>query len=193
MAEKKSFVLKRLRFKPNQTVFDEGDEAKEAYLILKGAVDIRIGVHGGHPYSLGKQKRGDIIGEMALFDDQPRMATAVAVEKTRVLAISRKEFRRRLNSMDPAMRGVALLMVKRMRQMARDLVVRKEELNLSGWRPPKTPKITAKKTAEKTKPPKAEDRKKAKMTAKKGKAGLKENWTETKDQEKLKLKLMKEM
>ncbi len=45
-------------------------------------------------------KRGDLLGEMALIDDQPRSASAVALEPTRCLLITRNSFQT-LTQKDP--------------------------------------------------------------------------------------------
>ena len=97
-------------------------------------MEIRKGIHGDYPLILATRVKGDIIGEMALFDDHPHMATAVAVERTEVLAISRRAFRRQVDHMDPAMKGIVILLVKRLRQMADDLMLRKNEVNWANWR-----------------------------------------------------------
>lgn len=78
--------------------------------------------------------KGEVIGELALFDDHPHVATATATEETTVTTISGDEFRRRLESMDPIMKGVVTILVKRFRQMAADLVTKKDHVNWSDWR-----------------------------------------------------------
>jgi CRP-like cAMP-binding protein len=126
--------FKHLTFEARNVLFEEGEQGEAAYLIREGAVEIRKGIHGDYPLILATRVKGDIIGEMALFDDHPHMATAVAVERTEVLAISRREFRRRVDEMDPAMKGIVILLVKRLRQMADDLMLGKTEVNWANWR-----------------------------------------------------------
>ena len=75
-----------------------------------------------------------MIGEMALFDNKPHMASAIALEENVVNAMSRDEFRRRLEEMDPAMRGILKLMVQRVREMADDLMKDPPEVNWADWR-----------------------------------------------------------
>ncbi len=61
-------------------------------------------------------------GGKALFDNKPHMANALAVEETVVNAMSRDEFQKRLEGMDPVMRGVVNMMVERSREMAEELM-----------------------------------------------------------------------
>ena len=97
-------------------------------------MEIRKGIHGNYPLTLATRVKGDVIGEMPMFDDHPHMATAVASERTEVLAISRRAFRRQVDHMDPAMKGIVILLVNRLCQMADDLMLRKNEVNWANWR-----------------------------------------------------------
>ncbi len=116
-----SKAFRRVNFTPNQLIFDEGETSDEAYLIRSGKVEIRIGVRSDAPRVLAVIGKGQVFGEMALFDNRPRVAAAVAVEPTEATAIARDEFQQRVADMDPAIRGVVLLMVERMRGMVEDV------------------------------------------------------------------------
>lgn len=62
-----------------QTIFREGEPGRELFVIKSGAVEIRTGNR-----LLETLHEDEIFGEMALIDDSPRSATAVA--KTEVVA-----------------------------------------------------------------------------------------------------------
>ena len=124
----------RLTFQEGDHLTKEGDLGNATYVILKGKVEILIGRLNKNPQLLATRGPGDVIGEMALFDGQAHMATAMAVEKTVVNAMSRDEFRRRIEDMDPVMRGIMLLMVTRLREMADDLLQGDSEVNWGNWR-----------------------------------------------------------
>ena len=119
MDESKAF--RRLSFEVNRLIFDEGEQSAEAYLIRSGKVEIRVGVRSDMPRVLAVIGKGQVFGEMALFDNRPHMAAAVAVEPTEATAIAREEFQQRVAGMDPAIRGIVLLMVERMRAMAEEV------------------------------------------------------------------------
>lgn len=119
--------MERAKFAANGVIFEEGDEADRAYLICSGKAEIRKGVLTEFPQKLAVRAKGEIIGEMGLFDNQPRMASAIALEDTEVIPIPREEFLSRIEAMDPVMRNVILLMVSRMREMANLVMERKKD------------------------------------------------------------------
>ncbi len=129
MAESSGF--NRATFEQNSLLFDEGQTGDAAYLITKGEVEIRVGVRGESPRVLARRGKGAIIGEMALFDNRPRMAAAIAMTPVETIKISRDEFRNRLDEMDPVMRSILLVLVKRLRQMNDELA----DLKRMDWRP----------------------------------------------------------
>ena len=120
-------------FKPNEHLFKEGSTSEAAYLIISGKVEIRKGDQSDHPQTLAILDKGEVVGEMSLFDDTPPMASAIAIEETVVSAISRDEFQRRVNSMDPVMRGIFKIMVNRIRKFT-DGSGKKSAVNWSDWR-----------------------------------------------------------
>ncbi len=124
----------RLTFQEGDYLTKEGEFGDATYVILKGKVEIKIGRLNKNPQLLATRGPGDVIGEMALFDGKAHMATAIAIDKTVVNAMSRDEFRRRIEDMDPVMRGVMRLMVKRLREMADDLMKSDDEVNWASWR-----------------------------------------------------------
>ena len=85
-------IARRWKFSDGQAVFQEGDEGDRFYLILSGEVRISKQVPGIGEEALAVLKPGDFFGEMALIDDAPRSADAIANRDTTLLGIERKEF-----------------------------------------------------------------------------------------------------
>ena len=73
--------------KAGETVFKEGEEAKELYVIKSGQVEIRLGNR-----LLATLDANDIFGEMALIDSAPRSATAIAKTDVALVPVSKKDF-----------------------------------------------------------------------------------------------------
>jgi CRP-like cAMP-binding protein len=73
--------------KPGETIFKEGDTAKELYVIQSGEVEIQLGNR-----LLATLEANDIFGEMALVDPAPRSATAIAKTNVALVPISKKDF-----------------------------------------------------------------------------------------------------
>ncbi len=70
-----------------ETLFREGDKADLFYILLDGSLDIVVGGE-----VIETTDRGSILGEMALIDDSPRSATAIAKSSCRLVGVDRKRF-----------------------------------------------------------------------------------------------------
>jgi HEAT repeat protein len=73
-------------------IFREGEFSHELYLIVAGKVEI-VQQRASGPLTLVKLAVGDFFGDIALVGDQPRSASAVAVEPTVLLTLSPEHFR----------------------------------------------------------------------------------------------------
>jgi len=76
-----------LQLAPGEFLFREGDKRDKMYVLLEGEMDIRLG-----DYVVETAKEGALIGEMALIDDSPRAANAVAKTPCRLATIDRRRF-----------------------------------------------------------------------------------------------------
>ena len=74
-------------FSSGEVIFHQGDTGKVMYAIQDGTVEIRMGEK--LIQSLGP---GEIFGEMAIVDNQPHSATAVAATDCRVVPIDERRF-----------------------------------------------------------------------------------------------------
>ena len=104
----------RIELAAGQTLFREGDAATTAFLIESGALRVTA-KRNGVPMLLGDLHAGALIGEMAVLDDSPRTATAVALEPSVLTAIDRDQFGERLATADPVLRGLLLSQLARYR------------------------------------------------------------------------------
>jgi len=117
MGEQK--ILDRLVIAEGEAVFKEGDLGDRAYVVQDGLIDIVRIDDDGTETLLGTVEKGGIFGEMALIDDQPRMATARAAVATTVIAVPRDVFAKKLAKCDPFIRGLLGIFVRNIRSMAR--------------------------------------------------------------------------
>ncbi len=106
----------RKTFRSGEELLREGAPNNNAFLITKGKVEIRTGTYTSNPNVVARLGKGEVIGEMSLFDDQTPMASAIAVEETETIVLSKGEFKRRLQGMDPVMRSVLGVLIKRLRE-----------------------------------------------------------------------------
>lgn len=101
-----SKLMTELHFRQGEVVFKEGELGDAMYIIWSG----RVAVVKGDLESatlLGHRGPGEIIGEMALLENQPRSASIVALEDSRLLSIRRDDFETLLTS-NPAV-GMSIL------------------------------------------------------------------------------------
>jgi len=78
-------------FQPNQIIFCEYEPGNDFYLIQEGQVKITKTV-GNSIKTLDILESGDIFGEMAILEEQPRSATAVAIDEVKALNFNRANF-----------------------------------------------------------------------------------------------------
>lgn len=80
------------RFGTGQVIFHLGDPGGLLYLINRGKVKISHATPDGQEVVLAILGPGDFFGELALLDDSPRSATAVALEATETWTLHRDKF-----------------------------------------------------------------------------------------------------
>jgi CRP-like cAMP-binding protein len=74
-------------FGPGDVIFREGDDAKgEAFLVHVGTVEIRKLV-AGEQRLVNTLKKGELLGDFALFRNAPRSATAIAAEPVTLMVL----------------------------------------------------------------------------------------------------------
>lgn len=78
-------------FSPNQVIFAAGEEGGEMYLIQKGRVEIFMRDASHERIVLNVVERGEIFGELSLLDDEPRSASAKALEETTLIVVDRDD------------------------------------------------------------------------------------------------------
>jgi CRP/FNR family transcriptional regulator, cyclic AMP receptor protein len=79
-------------FEPGDIVFKEGEKGDLMYVLIEGAVDLKKKVERGETVLKTVDTPNDFFGEMALLDDRPRSATAIATKRTRALAVDGPTF-----------------------------------------------------------------------------------------------------
>lgn len=78
------------RWEPGQLIYLQDTEAKEFYYILSGTVKCFISSPDGDERTLTRHHGGELIGEAAFFDRQPRVSSAVAVTPCQLVAVDRQ-------------------------------------------------------------------------------------------------------
>ena len=80
-------------FVDGETIADQGEPGDELHIVVDGEVSvIRVDPGTGSDTELARRRQGDVVGEMALITQQPRMASLVASGEVRTLRLGRAEF-----------------------------------------------------------------------------------------------------
>jgi CRP-like cAMP-binding protein len=99
-------------FKKNNMIFAEGEPGNELFVIQKGSVKI-IKIADDKETLLAVLKVGDIFGAMALLEDKPRLASAVAYEDCNVMTVNKANFELMITSQPQLVAKVTSLLADR--------------------------------------------------------------------------------
>ncbi len=101
-------------FKANQYLFMEGDMGDEMYIIRSGEIDIIIS-EGEKKVTVATLGPGAVLGELSLFDNEPRSASAMAKSETQVVTINRTLLEATYKKIPPWLVGIIKILVSRLR------------------------------------------------------------------------------
>lgn len=89
---------------PGSYLFRQGDVENSLYIVLRGRLRaVKEDANGLQ--NLGDIGEGEPTGEFALFTNEPRMASVLAIRKTTVLGINKQEYLK-LVAKNPAFAGM---------------------------------------------------------------------------------------
>lgn len=103
-------------FAAGEAIFEEGKPGNTAFVVQSGLVEIRKQAPSGETV-IGYVGAGEIFGEMAPIDLEPRMAGARAVQDTTCVVISEAVFRHKLGKADPFVRDLLHVLVRALRSV----------------------------------------------------------------------------
>jgi len=113
------------RYPKDTMVFSEGMPGSELYIIQKGSVKITK-IVADSEILLAVLKPGDIFGEMAILENKPRSASAVAFEDAFLLAVNKANFERMVQTQPQIVTRLTTLLSERLwfiyKQLANTLI-----------------------------------------------------------------------
>ena len=115
-----------------EMIFAEQDHGDEMYLVHRGCVSVFQDVEGD-TVVMDTIRDGGHFGEMAIIDDQPRSASAVADQDSSLLVLHKNDFRSAVQDYPDIAFEVFRELVRRLRQTDeryRDLIVEARRLGL---------------------------------------------------------------
>lgn len=115
-ARKALLVAGRQRvYERNELLIREGDRSRHVLLLVTGRVKVYTTAPSGYTAVLAIRGPGDIVGELACVDSQPRSATVVALERLNARFIERGAFEDFLTDHPGAERVLIQMVVSRLR------------------------------------------------------------------------------
>jgi CRP/FNR family transcriptional regulator len=81
-------------FARGEVIFQEGTQGDVMYVIREGRVIIKREHAGGRTIALTEMGPGDLFGELAIFDEEVRSATAECIVTTKVVALTAGDVQR---------------------------------------------------------------------------------------------------
>jgi uncharacterized membrane protein len=103
-------------FIAGQMVFQQGDAGSEMYIVADGHVNIHLPGDASRRVSLKDIARGEYFGELALFDDKPRSASALATTDAVLLGLTRDTLSTYLETRPRAAIAILRTMAERLRE-----------------------------------------------------------------------------
>lgn len=109
-------LVDRRLYNPGDYIIREGETGYDFYLVEKGAVEVVKKTPNGEKI-LGRIDKDGIFGEMALVDDNKRMASVRAVELTTCKVFPREYFYYRLERSDKFIRALMRIFASHIRSL----------------------------------------------------------------------------
>jgi CRP-like cAMP-binding protein len=88
-------------YRDGETIVRQGEMGDSMFVIQQGSVEV-LREEAGRTYRLTELGPGELFGEMALCEKEPRSATVRAVGEARVLTVDKRTFLRRVQE-DPSL------------------------------------------------------------------------------------------
>lgn len=107
-----AFGAEKLHVKRGKSLFQEGDEADCAFLVMHGGIDL-MRASSKKEFVVDSVNSGALIDELALVASMPRAASAVTRTDCELMRIGRSQFRRILEEYPHLAAGLHDLISKR--------------------------------------------------------------------------------
>jgi diguanylate cyclase len=107
-------MMEERSFDEGAVLFRQGEQGEDCFLIVRGSVEIvcTVGDAAGFSATLGP---GELVGEMALLDSRPRIATAIAQEPVNTIMFDATYIEDKSQETDPLVMTLLRLVLSRYR------------------------------------------------------------------------------
>ena len=108
----------RKTYRTREVVLRKGDPAMQMYVIAKGRLKAITAGAEGRQAALSIMGPGEVFGEVALLDGEPRSATIRALEPCELIILNRNEFYHFLERNPSAAIGLLQVLARRLRRLS---------------------------------------------------------------------------
>lgn len=108
-------MVEEVRLSPGELLFAEGSAGDRAYVVKEGQLEI-LKASSGRDVLLSVSRPGEVIGEMALLEQKPRMASVRARSASELLVIHKEQFDHLLRTSPSAARTMFYTVLERWRE-----------------------------------------------------------------------------
>ena len=111
-------AMRQRTFGKGETLWRKGDASDFVCLIVSGTVALYHVDESGKETFVTNYGPNDLLGEAALYDSQPRLATVKAIEDVVLLITESEDIRRRIDQFDTVSAVITHNLLKKMKTMA---------------------------------------------------------------------------
>lgn len=104
-------VLEEIRAEADEQIFEKGDTGNSLYIVVEG----KVRVHDGEK-SIATLGPGEVFGELAALDPEPRMASVTATEATLLLRMGHTELGELMAEHVEVASGIIHVLCRRLRK-----------------------------------------------------------------------------
>lgn len=121
------FASDRVSYNAGDVMFQQGDEADAAYVVISGEADVLVS-SGGDASKVAVLGPDSFVGDMAILCDIPRTATVRANSKMETLQIKKEHLMELINDTPALAVSVLKEVVQRLAKTTKDLSEAREEV-----------------------------------------------------------------
>ena len=125
-----AFASDRISFSKGDVLFEQGDSADSAYIVITGEADVLVSFGSDQNFNkVAALGPNSFVGDMAILCDIPRTATVRANQDTEVLRIRQEHLIELINESTDLAMSVLKEIVQRLAKTTKDLSEAREEIS----------------------------------------------------------------
>jgi uncharacterized membrane protein len=103
-------------YSAGQMIIQQGDPGSTMFVVARGKVELFLRDRGDQRVTIATVEPGDLFGELSLLDDEPRSASAIAVERSLIYVIDRHDLQMLVTAHPPAALDMMAILGRRVRE-----------------------------------------------------------------------------